>query len=918
MGDRYMKKWLFVGLTALLLASFVFMKQTFPLGNVISMAMTPQKEVYVLYNNADKTEKHAALLKLDSKGNILFQTLLPYYKGDICSLYRDMTLDSKGNVFLRVEAYDMTTMRENRSAWSLVHEEVISFDFNGNAKGTQVSLESQGERDNRILKLQVQNDELLLFARSQGQYLMTKVGQSEDTPDVYFPLDKALYLQEDALYIQEIARNNRGDIVYTTGGGQLFLLSEGILENIGASFGVESVIRDFSLDDYSNIYFTEQTTGGLYQYQYDTKTLTQLYTAQDTLTENILFSQVKNTDFVAPDFYSAISIVGDHWFFVGFGQNESFVIDKINPPLSDKLLPAALTFVLVFLVCGLCILGMNQIRVRLTAKIISIFVPVYILSTLLFGYVIVRANMDLYMDNLYQLLQAGSRAAQGHVPAWALQNYAFQDDYMSEEFAVLKTSLENGIREVDQHLYAANGYMVLYQVKNGQVYTTATTDLSELTDRQVGVRTVEYMTNADTCHAVYELISRSEYIPDSPDQVIHLASRDYVGSWIGVMVPIKNEIGQVVGLVENGVNRAITYDVVLNDIIQRMVVLVSIVTVLVFLLFFVLLKFYLRPLPRLQSTMQELVKGRWDSKVSVTTRDELGNIGNTFNLMTSHIRDYIHDFMVLNRAYVKFIPDELIKLLDKKDVVQAKLFDSRVTQMHMLLVDFNPVANQNLQMSPQEYFQMMNQYFDVLFDCVQQNGGIIERFDGMGMLVLFDTDATSTLKTALQFQEVFERNVTLGQTVRMIMSSGETLIGIAGNEERNSITTVSPEIMQIYALNNHMNRLDMQYLLTEEAMCQLHNMQKLCRFVGNLPHVSRETPCGIYELIGATGKRQETKAIFEQAVHAYLSGELLFARKRFIDVLRIHEDDRMAMHYLALCDTHQHHKAKDWKGFFLD
>ena len=61
--------------------------------------------------------------------------------------------------------------------------------------------------------------------------------------------------------------------------------------------------------------------------------------------------------------------------------------------------------------------------------------------------------------------------------------------------------------------------------------------------------------------------------------------------------------------------------------------------------------------------------------------------------------------------------------------------------------------------------------------------------------------------------------MTRGQSavdVKMLISADETLVGVAGNQKRQTVTAISETLMDIYELNSLMDELGTRYVVTRK------------------------------------------------------------------------------------------------------
>ena len=81
------------------------------------------------------------------------------------------------------------------------------------------------------------------------------------------------------------------------------------------------------------------------------------------------------------------------------------------------------------------------------------------------------------------------------------------------------------------------------------------------------------------------------------------------------------------------------------------------------------------------------------------------------------------------------------------------------------------------------------------------------------------------------------------------------------------------------------------------------------RYIGRIGNITGEGYTEVYEIIDSTNKYKydlykSTSKLFEDGIKAYLIGNFEEARKIFTDVLRINENDKVAVHYLTKCEEY--------------
>jgi len=136
-----------------------------------------------------------------------------------------------------------------------------------------------------------------------------------------------------------------------------------------------------------------------------------------------------------------------------------------------------------------------------------------------------------------------------------------------------------------------------------------------------------------------------------------------------------------------------------------------------------------RPFNEILSTLSKVRNGIFDSKVRVTSNDEIGYTGDVVNEMSVGLRerDMIRD--MFGRYVAREVRDEILSgriPLDgeKKDV----------TVLFCDLRDFTPLAEAY---NPKFLVKVMNRYFEEMTEAVQVHGGLVLQFLGDEIYAVF-------------------------------------------------------------------------------------------------------------------------------------------------------------------------------------
>jgi CheY-like chemotaxis protein/class 3 adenylate cyclase/signal transduction histidine kinase len=109
----------------------------------------------------------------------------------------------------------------------------------------------------------------------------------------------------------------------------------------------------------------------------------------------------------------------------------------------------------------------------------------------------------------------------------------------------------------------------------------------------------------------------------------------------------------------------------------------------------------------------------------------------------------------LCQVYSRFMPKEMISLLDKGDLLELDFGDYHRQTMTVMFLDIRNFTTLAENLTPEDNFNLLGQYLALVTPKILEQGGFIEKYLGDGVLALFPGDGSSAIKAALAIlQEV--------------------------------------------------------------------------------------------------------------------------------------------------------------------
>ncbi|MFQ5825138.1 MAG: adenylate/guanylate cyclase domain-containing protein [bacterium] len=188
---------------------------------------------------------------------------------------------------------------------------------------------------------------------------------------------------------------------------------------------------------------------------------------------------------------------------------------------------------------------------------------------------------------------------------------------------------------------------------------------------------------------------------------------------------------------------------------------------------------------------REVGKGNLNVQISVSSKDELGQLANEFNKMIQHLREKLQMQKFVSKLTVQMIKDTV-----RSEGKESKAINQNVTVLFSDVRNFSSIAEQ---LDPEEIVKLINIYFDLQTQIIEKHNGIVDKFMGDQIMAIFQGQnmADSALRAAVEIQKQLrllnqERNakglVTL--EIGIGINNGSAIMGHMGSTQRMDYTVI--------------------------------------------------------------------------------------------------------------------------------
>ncbi|MDF2961488.1 MAG: hypothetical protein K0S39_3223 [Paenibacillus sp.] len=881
-------------------------RRDLPFGSMSNALADEQNNLFVI-DNSKKT-----IVKLNSSGDVIYAVTANDTAGEIYN-FNELAADKQGNLYTvktTLDSYGLTVKSE----------QIIRF----TPKGEQDQIffrkeytdksERKRYRLGSLKSLKVRGDMLTFFVDDFNGITLyqTAVGGTD-------PKAAITYKLPEGKYVAGVTGTMAGQVYVSARSGEIYRMQEG---------GLSELIYPLPGIDRTNRNFPEKLSldgkGRLVYIDYYGKTISRIDPSKPYIVEALLTEEAAKQHGVeiSSDVMTAIAIGTDDSLIV---VHESLILRLNGDGTVRSAIPGgkysaetmrykwfvwamalASLLLMVYAVKLLYFNIMNR-RISLMLKQMLVFVPVIVGSMVMLSYFIYTNFSQKLEEETIHELSLLARNGRNLIDGDKLEKMNSPLDYMKDDYQTFRQKMDSVFEEIEES--GNRGfYKALYKYENGVIY-----------------RIIEDADDVNMFNPFPQTEKNREVVEQG--KIATDKWLDETGYWIYALGPIYNSSGKIIGLFETSKNMEGLLQhrrELLRNIIQN----ITVITLILLCIFMLMTYFMLSSIRKLRSSAIAISKGNWDTVVTIKTRDEVSDLGDSFNMMAEHIRGYIAKVTRVSEAYYRFVPQQYLQYLNKDSILDVQLGDQVEQEMSILIVNIRSFYLMSKRLTPEENFNFINSFLKRFGPYVRNHEGLVNKYAGAGFMALFPNDTEQALMACIGMRKELELyNIHRAQSgyrsidIGMGLHNGPLRLGIIGEERRLEGNVISDDVNLANELEKLTEPLGASILVSDVIIQSLRDRSLFqYRILGLIRVEGKEEPLQVFDVYHgepdtARALKEKTKTLFEQAVLLYQVGRFYDAREAFVQVIKINRQDKAAKLYFYLCDEYfQNGTTEDWNG----
>ncbi len=257
-----------------------------------------------------------------------------------------------------------------------------------------------------------------------------------------------------------------------------------------------------------------------------------------------------------------------------------------------------------------------------------------------------------------------------------------------------------------------------------------------------------------------------------------------------------------------------------------------------------------------------------------------------------------------NKAYSRFVPNELLHLLSKKNILDIQLGEQVELNMTVLFSDIRSFTSLSEKMSAQENFDFINAYLSEIIPIIHANNGIIDKYIGDAIMALF-INADDAVNAAIDMVKAQRYQ---GIEAGIGLNTGNLMLGIIGDTNRLQCTVISDTVNVASRLESITKTYKVPFIISQSTFNNLTDTSLYkYRFIDNIKVKGRLEHLNIFEIFNSEEKTIQDRKLanlelFETAINLYQHHKFVETEKIMRQCLHTNPYDTVAELFIHRCE----------------
>ncbi len=288
--------------------------------------------------------------------------------------------------------------------------------------------------------------------------------------------------------------------------------------------------------------------------------------------------------------------------------------------------------------------------------------------------------------------------------------------------------------------------------------------------------------------------------------------------------------------------------------------------------------------------------------------------------LEAKVKERTQELEALNKKFRLFVPKQFIERVDSRGIQFLESGYFHQEKFTILFSDIRSYTKISEKMTPQENFEFLNSYLNLMEPPIAKHSGFVDKFIGDGIMALFDQKrgADQAVQASIEMHRQLEdynlhRKHQGEHTVQfgVGINTGPVVIGAVGSPNRLDSTVVGDHVNIAARLEQLTKKYRSSILISHHTYQEIQKENYLIREIDTLKLKGKEIPILIYEVFDCElpdnlAKKQAILELYNEGMEAYKQRDFEQAVVCFQQCLEIFPEDPASLKYAKRAAHFQH------------
>ena len=261
----------------------------------------------------------------------------------------------------------------------------------------------------------------------------------------------------------------------------------------------------------------------------------------------------------------------------------------------------------------------------------------------------------------------------------------------------------------------------------------------------------------------------------------------------------------------------------------------------------------------------------------------------------------------------------------------SEIMGGQNTEATILFSDIRSFTSITEKLGAQGTVKLLNQYFEIMVECITEQGGILDKFIGdaimaaFGLPITFDDDEDRGLKASINminrlwaWNKERKKAGILPLEMGIGLNTDNVVAGNIGSEKRMDYTMIGDGVNLAARLESACKQYNARILISDYTFKKLKGTYRI-RYIDDVIVKGKTEPVGIHEVLDYHNDETfpnllEVVNYFNQGRKDYKLGNFDKAIISFKNCLKANKNDKLSSTYIDRCEYLIKEKHADWNG----